>query len=230
MIALLFVVLPAAAAPGPGPHGPEVKAHATTKPHETAKAQATVKAAPVRTLAPTRVPTAAPARTPVARVRTTPTPHAALPTAVRVVATATPQVDDPPAEDVSAPAPAEPEPEPTTPPTAVRFPTARRVAETASSPVEPTVEPTFETTIVDVAADPNARSVRTPLATPTPRATLAPTSVATPEVAGVQSSSLVDTVLMQTFEPMVDGGRIGLLGGGVSLLAALGMKLLRRRK
>jgi hypothetical protein len=138
---------------------------------------------------------------------------------VRVLATATPLVEEPALEDDSV------APEPTAPPTAVRIPTARRVVEPA-----PTVEPTYETTVVDVAEDPNARSVRTPTAMPTVRATLAPTIAPTPEVAGVQSSGLVDTVLMQTFEPLVDGGRIGLLGGGVSLLAALGLKLLRRRK
>jgi hypothetical protein len=52
-------------------------------------------------------------------------------------------------------------------------------------------------------------------------------------VAGVQSSeqpNLVDDVLAESFEPMLAGGKIGLLGGGLSTVAWLALKLLRGRK
>jgi hypothetical protein len=93
---------------------------------------------------------------------------------------------------------------------------------------EPTVEPTPPLVVIDM--DDNARSNRTPLPTATPKTAPTATSVATPEVAGVQASSnVVDDVLMQSFEPLLAGGRIGLLASGVAALAMLGLKLLRRR-
>jgi len=35
--------------------------------------------------------------------------------------------------------------------------------------------------------------------------------------------------MLATFEPMLAGGRIGLLASGVATVAAIGLKLLRRR-
>jgi len=106
----------------------------------------------------------------------------------------------------------------------------RRAAPPPTTEPSPTVEPTYETVIVDVASDRNATSQRTPLPTATPRAT--PTPVPTAEVAGVQStrSPTVDDVLMSSFEPMLAGGKIGLLGGAASTLGWLALKLLRGRK
>ena len=92
----------------------------------------------------------------------------------------------------------------------------------------PTTEPTPETVFVDVTAIPTVSGSRTPAPTATSRATPAPEP--TPAVAGVQSASILDEVLTQTMEPLVAGGRIGLIGGGLSLLSALAWKLLRARK
>jgi hypothetical protein len=76
-----------------------------------------------------------------------------------------------------------------------------------------------------------ARSQRTPVPTRTPVASA--TSVATPEVAGVQSSTpepSVDDMLMHTLEPMFVGGRIGLAGAAISIAAWVVNKLLRGQK
>jgi hypothetical protein len=127
-------------------------------------------------------------------------------------------LDEPAARPATEYAASEPQPLTTT-----QRPAVPRAAEPS-----PTVEPTPETVVVDVTAIPAALTQRTPASTATPRTTPAPAP--TPEVAGVQSTSMMDEVLTQTLEPVLEGGRIGLIGGGLSLLSALAWKLLRGRK
>ncbi len=74
---------------------------------------------------------------------------------------------------------------------------------------------------------------RTPLPTATPRAvaTAAPQTAA--EVAGVQSETqagVMDAIVTATLEPLFAGGKIGLLGAGVSIAAWVALKVLRGRK
>jgi hypothetical protein len=82
--------------------------------------------------------------------------------------------------------------------------------------------------VIDATTDPNliVPAARTPTVAPTP--TPAPTP--TVEVAGAQTTSVVDDVLLTSLEPALNGGRIGLLGGALSGLAALGIHLFRRRR
>src|SRR5207248_2736471 len=86
----------------------------------------------------------------------------------------------------------------------------------------PTLEPTREPEIVDVAADANARSSRTALPSPpaTPTASPVPVSAASP----------MHDVVAESFEPMLIGGRIGLIGGAVTGLTALAVHVVRRRR
>jgi hypothetical protein len=46
----------------------------------------------------------------------------------------------------------------------------------------------------------------------------------------IAANPSVDDVLMSSFEPMLAGGRIGLIGGALGTAAWLALKLLRRLK
>jgi hypothetical protein len=98
----------------------------------------------------------------------------------------------------------------------------------AATPTEqPTVEPTV--VIIDVSQDPNARlqvtaRARTPTSVP-------PTAMPTPEPTAVPSADqdLVGGVVAASMEPLLFGGRIGLLLGGIGAAGYLIMQHLRRR-
>jgi hypothetical protein len=94
---------------------------------------------------------------------------------------------------------------------------------------EPTVEPTMETVVIDVSDDPNARSERTPVAV---NRAAAPTATAepSPTAAPLGDHDLISGVVQQTLEPMLVGGRLGLLGAGASALGLLAMRFARRRR
>jgi hypothetical protein len=90
---------------------------------------------------------------------------------------------------------------------------------------EPTLEPTPETEIIDVATDANARSSRTALPSPA----VAPTPIPSAVAVSAAATPMHD-VVAESFEPMLVGGRIGLIGGAVTGLGALALHVVRRRR
>jgi len=207
-----------------------------------------VGAAPVYAEGPARKPPPAPAQkhqpeshkpTPMAKPtsvarKAPPTPGAhqatSTPVVVRKQSRAATQT---PAPSTPTPAPLTPEPttEPTTAPTPPPPPTPRPApprAKATSTP-EPTVEPTA--VVIDVSSDPNAHLSTTPSpATPTSLPTSAPTPAPSPSVAAFDDQQLVGSVLTASLDPLLVGGRLGLLGAGVSGLGYLALQALRRRK
>jgi hypothetical protein len=91
----------------------------------------------------------------------------------------------------------------------------------------PTVEPTVA--IIDIANDPNARSAKTPFV-PTPPP--APTDVPTPaptEVTPTADQDLVGSVVAASVDPLLAGGRIGLVIASLSGATYLAVQRLRQR-
>jgi hypothetical protein len=105
---------------------------------------------------------------------------------------------------------------------------APRPAQPAAVPTD-TPDPSSATPqVIDVASDPNARSSRTPLPTLTPGPPATPAPSPAPTVQAADAGSVVDDVLASSFEPLLAGGRLGLLAAGSAGLAALLVRLLRR--
>jgi hypothetical protein len=101
----------------------------------------------------------------------------------------------------------------------------RAQVQPVATPREPTLEPTRETEILDVATDANARSSRTALPSPT----VAPTPIPSAVAVSAAATPMHD-VVAESFEPMLVGGRIGLIGGAVTGLGALALHVVRRRR
>jgi predicted lipid-binding transport protein (Tim44 family) len=82
--------------------------------------------------------------------------------------------------------------------------------------------------VVDVSQDPNARSAitpqpRTPTAAPTPAASPTPVAVAPTD------QDLVGSVVGASMQPLLAGGRIGLILGGLAAAGYLALQRLRQR-
>ncbi|HTD77406.1 MAG TPA: hypothetical protein VK898_07210 [Chloroflexota bacterium] len=109
-------------------------------------------------------------------------------------------------------------------------PAPQRAVEPTPLPAtqEPTAEPTFETQVIDVSNDRNARSQRTPVARE-PTATPVPTAQPSPTTPP-RAADLVDGVVAQSFEPVLVGGRLGLAGAAVTGLVLLALRAARRRR
>ena len=96
--------------------------------------------------------------------------------------------------------------------------------------MEPTAESTPEPEVIDISNDQNARSQRTVVA-PAPTATAVPTvAPAPPTPTPPPASEVVGSVVAQSFEPVLVGGRLGLAGAALTGLGFLAMRLLRRRR
>jgi hypothetical protein len=100
--------------------------------------------------------------------------------------------------------------------------------------VAATTEPSSTPEIIDISADRNARSNRVAAA---PRPTSAPATAAgaTQDTTTAatqpppQASAVVNSVLSQSLEPLLAGGRLGLTGAALSGAAWLIVHFLRRR-
>jgi hypothetical protein len=105
---------------------------------------------------------------------------------------------------------------------------AIEVAGTQNAPPTeaPTVEPTVA--IVDISQDPNARSAIAPRV-PTPTAAPTPGTQPTPVAVATSDQDLVGTVFTASMEPLVAGGRLGLVVGALALAGYFGVQRLRRR-
>ena len=96
--------------------------------------------------------------------------------------------------------------------------------------MEPTAESTPEPEVIDISNDQNARSQRTVVA-PAPTATGVPTlATAQPTPTTPPASEVVGSVVAQSFEPVLVGGRLGLAGAAVTGLGFVAMRLVRRRR
>jgi hypothetical protein len=90
----------------------------------------------------------------------------------------------------------------------------------------PTVEPTRQ--VVDISHDPNAHLERTPVPdTPTPEPTTTPTAAPTAQT--VSDQELVNSVVSASVQPLLQGGKLGLILGGLSALSFLALQRLRKR-
>jgi hypothetical protein len=109
-------------------------------------------------------------------------------------------------------------------------PAPQRAVEPTPLPAreEPTAEPTFETQVIDISNDRNARSQRTPVARE-PTATPVPTAQPSPTTPP-RAADLVDGVVAQSLEPVLVGGRLGLAGAAVTGLVFLALRAARRRR
>jgi hypothetical protein len=83
--------------------------------------------------------------------------------------------------------------------------------------------------VIDIANDPNARSAITPVvATPTTAPKDVPTPAPTPATAADQD--LVGSVVAASFEPMLAGGRIGLVVASLAAATYLAVQRLRHHR
>jgi hypothetical protein len=101
--------------------------------------------------------------------------------------------------------------------------------------VPPTETPTAEPTVavIDVATDANARSNITPVAraTATAKATESATPAATPTgTPRMADEDLVGGIVMSSMDPLLAGGRLGLIGGLLVGAAFLVVQRVRSRK
>ena len=92
----------------------------------------------------------------------------------------------------------------------------------------PTVEPTVA--VIDIANDPNARLNTTPPPTPVP--TVAPTAAPTPSPTAVAlaDQDLMGGIMAASLDPLLAGGRLGLVGGILVAAGFLAIQQVRRRR
>jgi hypothetical protein len=76
--------------------------------------------------------------------------------------------------------------------------------------------------VIDVATDPTTSF------TPVVVRSAATTPVATPEVASIQTQQPGRDTVAESFEPMLNGARLGLVGSVLGGFALLGLRLVRR--
>ena len=85
--------------------------------------------------------------------------------------------------------------------------------------------------IIDISNDPNAHSTITPIAAvPRATSTLVPTPVPTPTMTTSTDEGVVGTIVASSAEPLVEGGRLGLIGTGLSALGLLIVQQVRQRR
>ena len=125
--------------------------------------------------------------------------------------------------------PAPPAPVRVAPPPALPVEPARASRDLEPTPEAATPEATLEPEVIDVSNDQNARSQR-PAVVPAATATPMPTPPPTPTAAPPQPADLVGSVVAESFEPVLLGGRLGLAGAAVTGLGLLALRLARRRR
>jgi hypothetical protein len=83
--------------------------------------------------------------------------------------------------------------------------------------------------VVDISDDPNARSTITPVP-PTPTPAVTPTAAPSPTPAPLADQDVVNGIVAQSMEPLLVGGRVGLIGAIAAGVLFLAVQRIRPRR